>query len=325
MLSKNEISKNLNEAVEVSVIIPCYNAKRTITETLTAISGQQFKGNFETIVIDSSDDGTDEIIRKQFPHVNLIRLETQTLPGSGRNLGISQAKGEIVAFTDSDAVPAPDWLEKMVSTYRLHDTDAVGGCVINGYSKSPTAWVSHLIEFNEWTESTPAGYVKNIPSVNISFKREVFKKYQICYSDIFPSEDTLFNWSLIERGGHIYFNPSIKVTHLSRVGVFKLFQHQLRLGRASAQARRISTLPGQTFVRYPWLCIVLPPVRWIRASMRLIKKDIKLLCLFWALAPFYIAASIAWTIGFMQKGIFDNPAYIIEGCDFDRFGKKGSI
>lgn len=322
MLSKKEIVKESVETIDVSVVIPCYNARQTISETLNAISGQRFDGKFEIIVIDSSNDGTDEIIRKQFPQVHLIRLEMQTLPGSGRNLGVTQAKGEIVAFTDSDAVPAPDWLEKLVNLHHSQDTDAVGGCVINGYSKSLTAWVSQLIEFNEWTESTPAGYVSNIPSVNISFKREVFKKYRICYSDIFPSEDTLFNWSLIERGGRIYFDPAIRVTHLSRVGFFKLFRHQLRLGRASAQARRISTLPGRTFVQHPWLCIILPPVRWIRASMRLIKKDIKLLCLFWALTPLYIVASTAWTIGFMQKGTFNNPVHVIEGCDFDQFGKK---
>ncbi|MBN1779904.1 glycosyltransferase [bacterium] len=304
------------ETVTVSVVIPCYNGRNTIGQTLSAVRNQKTGHAYEVIVVDSSDDGTDRFIRAEFPEVRLIHLDRQTLPGSGRNTGIREAGGEIVVFTDADAVPDPDWLERIVALHRSVNTDGVGGCVINGYPESPVAWVSHLIEFNEWTECTPAGNVQNIPSVNISFKRNTFFKYRLCFSDVFPSEDTLFNWSLTGRGGTIYFDPAVRVVHLSRVGFFKMFQHQLRLGRASAHARRISTLPGGLFVRFPFLCPVLPFVRWIRAVMRLVKTNRGLLFRFLLLTPLYLMATTAWTIGFMQRRDYPDPVVVLDGCDF---------
>ena len=304
------------------MIIPCYNGKSTIRKTLRAVCGQQTKFPFEIIVIDSSQDGTDAIIRDEFPDVRLIHLNEQTLPGSGRNLGIQHAHGEIVAFTDADAVPDPDWLDKMVDLHRTHNTDAVGGCVINGYPYSPTAWVSHLIEFSTWTESKPADYVDKIPSVNISYKKEVFQKYRICFSDIFPSEDTLFNWSLVERGGMIYYDPAVRVVHLSRVGFFKLFSHQLKLGRAAGYARRISTLPGQVFVKYPVLCVFFPCIRWLLAGFRLIRKHPLRFIIFLILTPLFLGATIAWTLGFVQHPRFSKPRFVFDGCEYDVFGKK---
>jgi GT2 family glycosyltransferase len=208
-------------------------------------------------------------------------------------------------------VPDSDWLSRIAVLYQKKNTESVGGCVINGYPWNIVGWVSHLIEFNEWTPKTPGGFVKNIPSCNISYKKEVFTRFGICFTDIFPSEDTLFNWTLTQKGGRIYFDPRIRIVHLSRVSMKKLFKHQATLGRASAEARRVSTLPGKVFVKYPMLCICMPLIRWFRASIRLLKKEPALLFLFWLITPLYIPATIAWTVGFLSGGKFNGPRYVV--------------
>lgn len=297
----------------ISVVIPCFNARETIHKTLEAIRKQTIRESFDVFVIDSSTDGTDQIIRKYFPDVNLIRLDRQTLPGSGRNLGVQKSTGRIIAFTDSDCVPNPDWLERIVRRHREVETDAVGGAVINGFRRSPTAWISHLIEFSEWTETTPAGFEDNNPSCNLSVKRAVFSEKGLFYTDVFPSEDTLFNWSLKQSGGRLFFDPEVQIVHLSRVGLLKLFGHQKRLGLASAEARRRAGLPGKVFVKYPILCVMLPTIRWIRASIRLLKKDIPKTLLFWILTPLYLLAAVAWTIGFMGRAEYEDPRFLPTG------------
>jgi glycosyltransferase involved in cell wall biosynthesis len=311
MLSKMIVNKDQNELPYLSVIIPCFNARRTISKTLDAVCSQDIDCPFEVIVIDSSDDGTDTVIRTGYPQVRLYHLEEQTLPGSGRNFGITHARGEIVVFTDSDCVPDSDWLSRIAVRYQNENTESVGGCVINGYPWNIVGWVSHLIEFNEWTPKTPEGFVKNIPSCNISYRKEVFARFAISFTDIFPSEDTLFNWTLTQKGGRIYFDPKIRIVHLSRVGLKKLFRHQATLGRASAEARRVSTLSGKLFVKYPILCIGMPVIRWLRASLRLLKKEPGTLVLFWLITPLYIPATIAWTVGFLSRGEFNEPKYVV--------------
>jgi glycosyltransferase involved in cell wall biosynthesis len=286
----------------ISVIIPCYNGIRTIGKTLEALTNQVTDHVFEIIVIDSSNDGTDAMISKQFPHVRLIHLEEKTLPGSGRNLGVREAKGKFVAFTDSDCIPQPDWLARIMERFRLTECDAVGGSVKNGYPKNYIAWVSHLIEFNEWTPGRRAGWERNNPSCNLAIKREAFDRYKLEFTDNFPSEDTLLNWHLYDRGGKLYYDPSAMIVHLNRSSFRKLFKHQYRLGRMVAVERALSGNPGKLFLKVKILCLALPFLRWIMALGRLLKNDTKTAFIFLGLTPLWIPAATAWALGFMKGG-----------------------
>jgi glycosyltransferase involved in cell wall biosynthesis len=271
-------------------------------KTLEAIRNQTVDFPYEVIVIDSSDDGTTELIRNGFPEVRLHHLERKTLPGSGRNLGIREARGGIVAFTDSDCVPDPDWLQRIHDRHRELGCEAVGGSVVNGYPKSYIAWVSHLIEFNEWTEKSKSGFVQNIPTCNISYKKNLFEKLHVEFTDNFPTEDTILNWHITSRGGRIYFDPAIRLVHLNRMQFRKLFSHQYRLGRAVAVERQITDLPGRILLKYRILCLGIPLVRWALALKRLAGIDLKQTLIFLWITPLFLSAALAWSFGFMTRG-----------------------
>lgn len=290
----------------ISVVIPCYNGINTMEKTLTAIRDQKTAALYEVIVIDSSDDGTDKMIQKKFPEVRLFHLPQKTLPGSGRNLGVRKSEGSYIVFTDSDCIPTADWLENIVRRYERTPCDAVGGSVRNGYPKSYVAWVSHLIEFNEWSPGRKEGWQRNNPSCNLSYKRDVFDRLKIEFTDNFPSEDTLLNWELFDGGGTLYYDPRVEVLHLNRMAFRKLFQHQYRLGKMVAVERQLSGNPGKIFLKVKILCLALPFLRWGMAFLRLLKNDTKTaFILLWTL-PLFIPAAGAWTLGFMKGGVPKN-------------------
>ena len=106
---------------DISVVVPSYNSRTTIGRCLEALRGQRFDGEYEVIVVDSSHDGTGEHIEREFPWVKLIHLDERTLPGRARNVGVQEARAEIVAFTDADCVPAPDWLGRHRQAQRHHE------------------------------------------------------------------------------------------------------------------------------------------------------------------------------------------------------------
>ena len=93
-----------NMSIAVSVIIPMYNAERHLEECLNSCLEQTLE-QIEIICInDGSTDGTAEILeRYEREHSNIVILNKEN-QGSGiaRNLGIECAKGEFVAFMDSD-------------------------------------------------------------------------------------------------------------------------------------------------------------------------------------------------------------------------------
>ena len=93
----------------VSIVIPTYNRAKLISRALKSIIDQTFV-NWEAIVVDSySTDSTDEIL-KNFKDPRIKYVKIQNLDGviaKSRNLGIKMAKGEWIAFLDSD-----DWWTK---------------------------------------------------------------------------------------------------------------------------------------------------------------------------------------------------------------------
>jgi GT2 family glycosyltransferase len=90
---------------EVTVVIPTWNRRDDLERTLVAL-GRHKAVPFEVIVVDNaSTDGTAELVHGSFPEVNLIRLPRNIGPTGARNVGVANAKAEIVVLLDSDTEP----------------------------------------------------------------------------------------------------------------------------------------------------------------------------------------------------------------------------
>jgi glycosyltransferase involved in cell wall biosynthesis len=102
----------------VSVIIPAYNTAKYIAVTLQSALSQTFT-NFEVIVInDGSPDSNDlEIAIQPFLERIVYLKQENRGPGSARNLGIIQARGQFVAFLDSDDIWLPEYLHKQMKLF----------------------------------------------------------------------------------------------------------------------------------------------------------------------------------------------------------------
>lgn len=86
--------------MKFSIIIPAYNAEKTITKAIESILQQDFK-DYEIIVInDKSKDNTAKVAEKY--NVKLIHNKHQLKPGGSRNVGIENATGEYIIFLDAD-------------------------------------------------------------------------------------------------------------------------------------------------------------------------------------------------------------------------------
>ena len=80
----------------ISVVIPSYNSRHTIESCLNSLLNQSYKGEYEIILADSSVDNTLGIVRERFPQVKLIHFEQKTDPGTARNHGVQQSRGELI-------------------------------------------------------------------------------------------------------------------------------------------------------------------------------------------------------------------------------------
>lgn len=111
----------------VSVIIPVYNVKPYLVESLESVVGQSYR-NLEIIVVDDgSTDGSTAICDEYAEKDKRIRVIHQMNKGlsAARNIGLDHMTGEIIAFLDSDDVFHPEMIGRMVDVMFSIDADIV--------------------------------------------------------------------------------------------------------------------------------------------------------------------------------------------------------
>ena len=98
--------------MDISVVIAAHNQRDRLRLVLSGLAVQTCSEEFEVIVVDDgSTDGTGDFLRayEQMP-ISVISLAANVGRCRARNIGIAEARGDLVAFLDGDALPSPDWL-----------------------------------------------------------------------------------------------------------------------------------------------------------------------------------------------------------------------
>lgn len=101
----------------VSIIIPAHNAEAHLPQTLSSIETQTFEDWEIVLCDDASTDRTSAVAAHLEPRVTVIRSEENVGPAAARNLAISRASGELLAFLDSDDYWLPEYLERQTGLY----------------------------------------------------------------------------------------------------------------------------------------------------------------------------------------------------------------
>lgn len=100
----------------VSFFIGSRNRKKYLDETLSHIIAQNYK-NYEIIVADSSNDGTEEMVKKKYPEVKFLHAPTNLTGIQARNLAAKSCKGEILISLDDDSFPGKNCISRVVEEF----------------------------------------------------------------------------------------------------------------------------------------------------------------------------------------------------------------
>lgn len=215
----------------ISIIVAVKNAEKYVRKCIDSLLNQNYPADkYEIIVVDGlSSDGTWTILQELKKRNLELRIfkNLKENAAAGRNIGIRNAKGEYVAFIDSDAVADTNWLENISKTFDKVGAVGVGGPdllppdseyiskVIGRIMASPLASGGKLNPSVQHIMSSQAGYVKHIPTCNLCLKKDVVEK--LGYFDegfVFAAgEDLEFNTRLTLAGYKLYYSPLIRVAH----------------------------------------------------------------------------------------------------------------
>lgn len=202
--------------MKISVVVPTYNRKELIRKNVEALLAQDYpKSDYEVLICDDgSNDGTEKMMaeyvrRGGLPKLRYFRRKNQG-PASARNLGIANATGEIIAFTDDDCEVDPDWLTQIAESFS-ENLDIVGvGGVTYSIPEKITPF-THQIENKEpWS----------FPTCNIAYSKKLLDQIG-GFDPRFPftNEDADISWR-IESIGKVVHNPKMSVLHAPRASSF---------------------------------------------------------------------------------------------------------
>ena len=240
------------EPVDYSVVIPAYNAERTLGSVLDALARQQHPPAEVIVVDDLSSDGTAALAEEHGAHV--VRAAHRLHAGGARNRGWAEARAGTVVFLDSDAVPADDWsvgVERAVREF----PGAVIGCARTFAPRTRWGWVAHLqVE----TPYLPRGVPRETPFVS-SYCMAVPAGLAVRFDESYGGEDALFCLDAHTAGARLVFDPRYSAFHDHERASFAALRSQqdrlayglARLGavqREGLSKRIVSRLPLHYFL-----------------------------------------------------------------------------
>ena len=129
--------------IDLSLVIPVYNAEQHISKCLDSILGQETRYKYEVVCIDDgSQDGSLEVLHQYAKRYENLRIYSQPNGGisAARNAGIEHARGLYIGFIDNDDYVANGYVEKMLNAAYMHHADIVQVGYDRVNSKGDVLW-----------------------------------------------------------------------------------------------------------------------------------------------------------------------------------------
>ena len=215
--------------MKISVVVPTYQRPADLVRCLTALKAQILPVDELWVIVRDTDRQTWQFL-ETFDR-GTLPLHTATVTASGviaaMNIGLESVTGDIVAFTDDDAAPHPDWLER-IETYYLADKQVggVGGrdWVYHGTKLEDGSqlvvgklqWFGRLIG-NHHIGIGTGREVDVLKGVNMSFRREAIANLRFDQrmrgSGAQVHFEVVFSLTLRQQGWKLIYDPQIAVDH----------------------------------------------------------------------------------------------------------------
>lgn len=219
----------MDSGPKVSIVMPVYNAKEYVENTIKSVLAQTFE-DFELIIIDDgSSDGSGMICEKLASDDSRIRLFHQENHGIcySRNRAIELAKGKYIAFCDHDDFYEPVYLQTLVKIAEENQAELVKG-KYKGIIESDGAEIANTtMDFLEGKCSLDRlleDYKYFLRTINVLwngiYKREIIVENRIKFDSSFKAgwEDNLFNLEYLKKCNKVYGVNELIYSHIRRTG-----------------------------------------------------------------------------------------------------------
>lgn len=260
--------------MHVSVVVCTYNRAVSLGRTLEALAGQATPPAlaWELVVVDNNSVDATRTLVEAFAATSPMPVrycfEARQGLSHARNTGIDAARGRIIAFTDDDVRPDPEWVASIVAAMSEADADVLGGRILPQWSQPPPRWLedrpllrAHLaiMEHDEPATLPTASRRGAVWGANMALRREVFESIGgfdvnrgIRGAKLYRDEDRHLVDRAIAAGYRVVYEPRVRVWH--RIGADRIrlgYFARLYFDRAEGKALSQGAPPGRLLLGAP--------------------------------------------------------------------------
>jgi glycosyltransferase involved in cell wall biosynthesis len=229
------------DSVELSVIIPCFNAEATIAVQLEALAAQQWSRRWEVVVSDNgSTDRSMDVVRRyagRLPGLRIVNASRRRNPSHARNVAIRAAAGRLLALCDADDEVEPGWVAALGDALLEHDYVAGQPCFDKFNTREENDYWAPLWEGGIYKKSR---FLPGTGAGNIGVRRSAHDAVGGFDETLPRFMDADYSWRLQLAGYRIHFAPKAR--------------YQYRIGRVKPslpyQFRRGWTAPAASYWTY---------------------------------------------------------------------------
>lgn len=218
----------------VSVIVPLYNDEFRISDCIGSIVDQSYPSDFyEIIIVDNGSTDDSIAVVAQFP-VKLLHENDIQSSYAARNRGVNEARGDILAFTDSDCTPVNDWIAQGINALQSNSADLVSGNVRFMFSPQKTG-------AEAYDSLTNMQIKKNISEQQVSKTANLFVRKEVFaaigqFPTVQSGGDVLWTGKATGQGFKLIYHSPAEVAHPTRK-LREMAKKQYRVGKGQARIR----------------------------------------------------------------------------------------
>jgi glycosyltransferase involved in cell wall biosynthesis len=220
--------------VRIDVVVPFRNAERFMARCLGALVTQErFGGEVEIVAVDDDSSDRSADIVGRFPWVRLVRSPGHG-PYAARNAGVAATAGDVVALTDADCEPAPDWLRRIAGAFAREEAAVLVGPRLPAHDSFGLALLAaYELAKDDFVFGAGRGDLYYASANNMAVRRSVLEQLG-GFEERRRGADTLLVRRVVQlrSPAAVRYEPRLRVRHLEIERLRDYYRKAFAYGRS---------------------------------------------------------------------------------------------